>query len=104
MPRPQVAKACRSITLTAPRADRRRRLVYHAHWCAALPPFYEARRMSVLPSGQPLHRALPDLEDLMADPESYLRAAPLAFGPRRMYGLAGLFALPGAAFLISCVV
>jgi hypothetical protein len=60
--------------------------------------------MSVLPSGQPLHRALPDLEDLMADPGSYLRAAPLAFGPRRMYGLAGLFALPGVAFLVSCVV
>lgn len=60
--------------------------------------------MSVLPAGRPLHRALPDLDDLMADPEGYLRAAPLAFGPRRMYGLAGLFALPGAAFLISCVV
>jgi hypothetical protein len=59
--------------------------------------------MSVLPGGQPLHRALPDLDELMADPCAYLTEAPLAFGPRRMYGLAGLFALPGILFLVSCV-
>ena len=59
--------------------------------------------MSVLPGGQPLHRVLPDLDDLMRDPHAYLSEAPLAFGPRRMYKLALLFALPGVAFLLSCV-
>src|SRR5262245_33630543 len=58
--------------------------------------------MSVLPGGQPLDRALPDLEDLLADPHAYLSEAPLAIGPRRMYRLAGLFAVPGLAFLLSC--
>jgi hypothetical protein len=59
--------------------------------------------MSVLPSGQRLHRALPDIDELLEDPRSYLGEAPLAFGARRMYGLAALFALPGIAFLLSCV-
>jgi hypothetical protein len=58
--------------------------------------------MSVLPAGQPLARFLPDLEDLLNDPASYLGAAPVVIGPRRMYGLAALFAVPGAAFLASC--
>ena len=59
--------------------------------------------MSVLPAGQPLRQVLPDLDDLMADPYAYLSEAPLAIGPRRFYRLAGLFALPGVAMLLSCV-
>jgi hypothetical protein len=59
--------------------------------------------MSVLPSGQRLHRVLPDLDELLEAPHIYLSDAPLAFGSRRMYGLATLFALPGIAFLLSCV-
>jgi hypothetical protein len=59
--------------------------------------------MSVLPGGQQLHRALPDLDELLDHPHNYLSEAPLAFGPRRMYGLALFFGLPGIAFLLSCV-
>jgi hypothetical protein len=58
--------------------------------------------MSVLPSGRPLARFLPDLDDLLYDPRAYLQAAPVVIGPRRMYGLAALFALPGIALLASC--
>jgi hypothetical protein len=58
--------------------------------------------MSVLPAGQPLGRFLPDLEDLLRDPRAYLQAGPVVVGPRRMYGLAALFALPGLALLASC--
>jgi hypothetical protein len=58
--------------------------------------------MSVLPAGQPLDRFLPDLDDLLHDPRAYLRAGPVVIGPRRMYGLAALFGLPGLAFLVSC--
>jgi hypothetical protein len=57
--------------------------------------------MSVLPAGRPLTQAVPDLDQLLADPRAYLEAGPLAFGPRRMYGLALLFALPGLALLLS---
>ncbi|MFO0845344.1 MAG: hypothetical protein U0797_23665 [Gemmataceae bacterium] len=60
--------------------------------------------MSLLPGGQPLDRVLPDLDELLDDPHAYLSEAPLAIGPRRMYGLAWLFALPGVALLLSCVV
>ncbi len=59
--------------------------------------------MSMLPGGQPLHRVLPDLDELLEDPHAYLSEAPLAFGPRRMYGLAFLFAIPGVVLLLSCV-
>ena len=59
--------------------------------------------MSVLPEGQPLHSVLPDLDELLRDPHAYLSEAPLAFGPRRMFGLALSFALPGIGFLLSCV-
>jgi hypothetical protein len=59
--------------------------------------------MSVLPGGQSLHRVLPDLDELLDSPHVYLSEAPLAFGSRRMYGLAALFALPGIAFLLSCL-
>ncbi|MFO0926352.1 MAG: hypothetical protein U0736_04840 [Gemmataceae bacterium] len=47
---------------------------------------------------------LPDVDDLMADPYAYLQEAPLAIGPRRMYRLAGLFAVPGLVLLLSCLV
>lgn len=60
--------------------------------------------MSVLPGGQPLEQALPDLDVLLEEPHAYLLEAPLAIGPRRMYRLALLFALPGLAFLLSCVI
>jgi hypothetical protein len=59
--------------------------------------------MSVLPGGRPLYQALPDLDDLLADPHAYLSEAPLALGPRRLYRLAALFALPGLALLLSCL-
>ena len=59
--------------------------------------------MSVLPNGRPLRQVLPDLDELMADPHAYLSEAPLAIGPRRFYRLAGLFALPGAVILLSCL-
>src|SRR5262249_8178602 len=38
---------------------------------------------------------------LLADPHAYLSEAPLAIGPRSFYRLAGLFALPGVALLLS---
>jgi hypothetical protein len=60
--------------------------------------------MSVLPAGQPLARFLPDLDDLLHDPAAYLREAPVSVGPRKMYGLAALFGLAGAALLLSCAV
>jgi hypothetical protein len=59
--------------------------------------------MSVLPAGRSLHHVLPDLDELLADPRAYLAAAPLAFGPRRMYRLAALFAVPGVILLLSCL-
>jgi hypothetical protein len=59
--------------------------------------------MSVLPEGRSTRQALPDLDDLLADPHAYLTEAPLAIGPRRFYRLAALFALPGLALLLSCV-
>jgi hypothetical protein len=58
--------------------------------------------MSVLPAGRPLARFLPDLDDFLYDPRACLQVAPLVIGPRRMYGLAALFALPGAVLLASC--
>ncbi len=58
--------------------------------------------MSMLPGGQSLERVLPDLDELLEDPHAYLSEAPLAFGPRRMYGLAILFAVPGVLLLLSC--
>lgn len=58
--------------------------------------------MSLLPVGRSLSQALPDLDVLLADPLGYLTEAPLALGARRMYGLAGLFAVPGVGLLASC--
>jgi hypothetical protein len=58
--------------------------------------------MSFLPQGQPLLRFIPDLDVLLQDPDTYLRQRPVVVGPRRMYGLACLFALPGLAILGSC--
>jgi hypothetical protein len=57
--------------------------------------------MSVLPAGHSLARFVPDLDELLYDPAEYLKAAPLTFGPRRMWGLAALFLLAGLAFLLS---
>jgi hypothetical protein len=57
--------------------------------------------MSVLPGGRPLRQALPDLDDLLADPRAYLSEGALAIGPRRVLGLAALFGLPGLALLAS---
>ncbi len=59
--------------------------------------------MSVLPVGQRLARFLPDLDDLLYDPLAYLRAGPVVIGPRRLYRLAALFALPGIALALSSV-
>jgi hypothetical protein len=59
--------------------------------------------MSVLPAGRSLANFLPDLDDFLHDPRPYLQAEPLVIGPRRMYGLAALFALPGIALLVSCI-
>ena len=57
--------------------------------------------MSVLPAGQSLGRFLPDLEDLLHDPRSYLAEEPVTIGPRQMYGLAFLFGFAGSAFLLA---
>ncbi|MFO0879711.1 MAG: hypothetical protein U0840_20380 [Gemmataceae bacterium] len=58
--------------------------------------------MSLLPQGQQLSRVLPDLDEMLEDPQAYLNEAPLAFGPRRMYGLAWMFGVPGAGLLALC--
>jgi hypothetical protein len=58
--------------------------------------------MSVLPAGQRLNNFLPDLDELLHDPRGYLQH-PVVIGPRRMYRLALLFAIPGVAFLVSCI-
>jgi hypothetical protein len=60
--------------------------------------------MSVLPAGQSLAQFLPDLDDFLYDPRGHLQTSPVVIGPRRMYALAALFALPGIAFLVSCAV
>src|SRR5262249_19307740 len=39
---------------------------------------------------------------LVADPRAYLEGGPVVIGPRKMYGLAGLFGVPGLALLASC--
>jgi hypothetical protein len=57
--------------------------------------------MSVLPAGQSLSRFLPDLEDLLHDPRTFLGREPLTIGPRQMYGLAFLFGFAGMALLLS---
>jgi hypothetical protein len=59
--------------------------------------------MSVLPAGQSLSRFVPDLEELVEEPRTYLTQEPLTIGPRQMYGLALLFGLGGAALLLSCL-
>jgi hypothetical protein len=58
--------------------------------------------MSLLPAGRPLHSVVPDLDELLEEPDGYLRRAPVEIGPRRMYGLSALFAVPGLALLLSC--
>src|SRR4051794_27150247 len=43
--------------------------------------------MSLLPAGRPLQQVVPDLDDFLLDPASYLREAPLVVGPRSMLRL-----------------
>jgi hypothetical protein len=57
--------------------------------------------MSLLPAGAKLEHVVPELDRLLEDPESYLREAPLRVGPRRMYGVATLFAVPAIGLLIA---
>jgi hypothetical protein len=58
--------------------------------------------MSVLPAGQPLHRVIPDLDDLLYDPTAYLREAPVEIRARQTYGLAALFGVAGVGCLLAC--
>jgi hypothetical protein len=57
--------------------------------------------MNVLPVGQSLRQLLPEVDEFLLDPAGYLGAAPLEIGPRRAFGLAALFAVAGAAFLVA---
>src|SRR5712692_8054799 len=59
--------------------------------------------MSILPAGSSLRGYLPDLDDLLEDPAAYLGIGPVVIGPRRMYRLAALFAIPGIGFILSYV-
>src|SRR5438094_499654 len=58
--------------------------------------------MSVLPTGQPLRQVIPEYEELLRDPDAYLRHGPVVIGPRRMYGLAALFGVPALACFGWC--
>lgn len=58
--------------------------------------------MSVLPEGRGLSRFLPNVAELLENPSAYLEAEPVRIGPRRMYGLAAVFGLAGAACLAAC--
>src|SRR6516164_8634482 len=60
--------------------------------------------MSVLPVGRSLRQFLPDVDEFLLDPASYLGAAPVEIGPRRAYGLAALFGAFGAACLAACAI
>jgi hypothetical protein len=60
--------------------------------------------MSVLPVGRSLRQFLPDVDEFLRDPASYLGAAPVEIGPRRAYGFAALFGAFGAACLAACAV
>jgi hypothetical protein len=60
--------------------------------------------MSVLPVGRSLRQFLPDVDEFLRDPASYLGAAPVEIGPRRAYGLAALFGAFGAACLAACAI
>jgi len=59
--------------------------------------------MSVLPSGQSLTAVVPDLDSLLEDPASYLKAGAISIGPRKMYGLAAVFGLAGILCVASFV-
>jgi hypothetical protein len=56
--------------------------------------------MGIRAGGDPLSAVVPDLEQLAANPRNYLTEGPLLFGPRRFYGLAAFFAVPGIIILI----
>jgi len=55
--------------------------------------------MGIRAGGDPLTEVVPDLKQLVDDPRRYLADGPLLFGPRRYFGLAALFGLPGLAVL-----
>ncbi len=57
--------------------------------------------MSVLPSGQSLAAVVPDLDSLLDDPASYLKAGAITVGPRKMYGLAIVFGLGGLLCVLA---
>ncbi len=57
--------------------------------------------MSFLPAGNSLRGFLPDLDDLLENPAEYLGVGPIVVGPRRMYGLASVFAAAGVGMLLS---
>jgi hypothetical protein len=60
--------------------------------------------MSVLPAGRSLRQFFPDLDELLLDPASYLKAGTVEIGPRRAYGLAALFGVFGVACLVACAI
>jgi hypothetical protein len=60
--------------------------------------------MSILPLGKSIRHFIPDSDEFRHDPSAYLKAKPIEIGPRRAYGLAGIFGAIGAGFLLACVV
>lgn len=55
--------------------------------------------MSMRAGGDPLIEVVPELEQLATDPRRYLLQGPLLFGPRRYWGLAAIFGVPGLIIL-----
>jgi hypothetical protein len=60
--------------------------------------------MSVLPVGRSLNQFFPDLDEFLQDPAAYLKAEPVAIGPRRAYGFAALFGALGGGSLLACAI
>jgi hypothetical protein len=60
--------------------------------------------MSMLPTGRPLERFIPDVDEFFLDPAAYLKAGTVEIGPRKAYRLAALFGAFGIAFLVACAV
>jgi hypothetical protein len=51
--------------------------------------------------GRPLNEALNDLDELLADPATYLRSAPLGIAPAPLLSVAAWLALPGLLVLLA---
>ena len=51
--------------------------------------------------GRSLSDAIPDLEEFLHDPATYLRTAPLAIGPAAWLSVAAWFALPGLLVVLA---